>query len=376
NGDGALDLVTGSYGAELKQHGIIDPVQDPQSGVIVYTRTARGFVPQVLDPAAETLSIGLLDPDGGVTPAIWVANDFALRDQLWTYQAGVWTNQTPFNQTSHSTMSLDWGDITGTGELALFSTDMNPYDIAPATLAQWLPVFDQMGEHRERGDPQVMANVLEVRTRGGGWQNLATQHGVDASGWSWAGRFGDLDNDGALDLYVVNGMIAADMFGHLPNGELVEENQAYRNMGRGEFAPAPHWQLNSTASGRGMVMADLDDDGDLDIVVNNLRSAAQLFENQLCGGGSMDVELRWPQSGNSRAIGAQVRLQTDTGFLQQDVRASGGYLSGDPIRIHFGLGAATRLDNLEVLWPDGAISRLETPTPGTHLTITRTDGAP
>ena len=144
-----------------------------------------------------------------------------------------------------------------------------------------------------------MANVLLVRD-GGKWENQATRRGVDATGWSWSARFGDLDQDGYLDLYIVNGMIATDLFGYLNNGELVEENQAFHNRGDGSFQPAPQWQLGSTASGRGMIMADLDGDGDLDIVVNNLRGFAQLFENQLCTGASLQVDLVWPGAPESQ----------------------------------------------------------------------------
>ena len=216
-----------------------------------------------------------------------------------------------------------------------------------------------------------MANVLQVSDASGRWRNEAAPRGVEATGWSWTSKFGDLDQDGFLDLYIVNGMIAADMFGHLPNGELVEENKAFRNEGNGVFTPAPAWNLASTKSGRGMVMADLDGDGDLDIVVNNLRGSAQLFENQLCSGASLQVDLAWPGVANRHAVGAQLVLHTSAGVLRRDVRASGGYLSGDPLRVHFGFPADARLDTLEVIWPDGAVSTVEKLAANTRLVVTR-----
>src|SRR5690606_30111211 len=105
--------------------------------------------------------------------------------------------------------------------------------------------------------------------------------------------------------------IAENLFRHLPHGELVEVNHTFRNRGDGRFVPAPEWQLGSTASGRGMIMADMDNDGDLDIVINNLRNSAELYENQLCSGASLQVALHWPDSANTRAIGAQVWLRTE-----------------------------------------------------------------
>ena len=199
--------------------------------------------------------------------------------------------------------------------------------------------------------------------------------GVDATGWSWSAQFGDLDNDGYLDLYVVNGMIAAEIFSHLPGDELVEENQALRNTGDGRFVPAPEWGLNATQSGRGMSFGDLDNDGDLDVVVNNLAAPSLLFENRLCGGAALEVELRREGVANSRAVGAVLRLHTATGTLLREMRASSGYLSSDPARVHFGLGAAVAgdLDHLEVVWPDGAVSRVAVPEPGVLLRVTRAE---
>ena len=361
NADGALDLVTGSYNTDLRQQGIDDPTKDQNAGVFLYTQdptTRATFESLPLTAKAEALAIALIDLDADGQRDIWVGNDFDLPDQVWVQPAGTWQLASPFAETSFSTMSIDWGDLTNNGLLALFTTDMNPYDTSPIIMARWLPMLKATDARHQRfaGDRQQMVNTLQVPVGVGEWQNVSNQQRVDATGWSWAGKLGDLDSDGYLDIYVVNGMIATNLFAHLPDGELVEENQAFRNQGDGSFQPAPAWQLGAITSGRGMMMADLDNDGDLDIVVNNLRQSAQLFENQLCGGQGLQVELQWPSSLNRFGVGAQLLLKTDKGTMQRDVRTTSGYLSGDPVRVHFGFGVDVKLEGLLIRWPDGASS--------------------
>lgn len=372
-GDGLLDLVTGSYNVELQQHGITDPEKDAHAGVTLYERQGDNFVMRPLSPKAQALAIALVDLNGDQQRDIWVANDFDLQDRIWFRHQSAWEPAKPFEQTSYSTMSIDWGDITNAGDWAFYTTDMNPYDTSTKILATWLPVIAKLeiNHKHEWGDPQVMANTLQIASSGNTWSDQGNIRGVDATGWSWSSKFGDLDSDGYLDLYTVNGMIAQNLFKHLPYGELVEENQAFRNRGDGTFQLMPAWQLGSTASGRGMTMADLDNDGDLDIVINNLRQSAQLFENDLCGGDGLQVALHWPTTANPAGIGAELRLHTSKGVFLRDVRVASGYLSGDPVRVHFGFPQNTTVEALEIIWPDGARSQVATPPAGHLLEVTR-----
>jgi hypothetical protein len=371
NGDGALDVVTGSYDAELHlQQGSAFLFTDG-AGVFFYENRGGEFFGQRLAPKAQALVISLFDVNDDAQPDILVGNDFDTRDMAWVKRDGVWQSAEPFAQTSQHTMNFDWGDIQNNGNPVLFATDMKPYDISVATLANWLPMMQTMLHRVPKGDPQIAENVLQVRGADGKFSNQAPARGVSASGWSWSGKFGDLDNDGFLDLYVVNGMLDTDLFFYLPGDELVEENQAFRNQGDGNFVPAPAWNLNSRASGRGMSIADLDNDGDLDIVVNNLRSPAQLFENQLCGGNALQVELRQHHSKNPFGLGAKLFLHTSAGTYTRDVRASSGYLSGDATRVHFGFPKNATLEKLEVRWNDGRVSTTDALHANTLLTLTR-----
>jgi enediyne biosynthesis protein E4 len=370
NGDGALDMVAGSYDAELLNSQGNSFLIGSGAGVYLYERRGQSYTARQLTHESQALALALFDLNGDGRRDILVGNDFALPDQAWAYQDGGWIAAEPFAAISHSTMSFDVADSDNDGRLELFSTDMKPYDLSPITLAAWLPMMSEMRSPAVSGDRQITENVLQVGD-GRSFRNQAYARGISTTGWSWSGEFGDLDNDGALDLYVVNGMIEAELFRYLPNGELVEQNRALRNDGAGNFSPAAEWGLGSSRSGRGMSIADLDGDGDLDIVVNNLRTPAQLFENQLCGGASMEIDLRWPASQNSRALGATLVLHTSAGSYRREVQASVGYLSGAPSRIHLGFPAGAKPEWLELRWPDGAVSAIDAPPPHTLLTITR-----
>ena len=140
---------------------------------MLYLQQDGVWAPQVLSRDAETLSIAIVDLTGDGQPEIWAANDFALDDMVWQRIGGAWQAVHPFDQTSHSTMSIEWGDIANDGRLALFSTDMNPYDISPRTMAEWVPMMNQIEEHREARRPADHGQ----RAAGAGWRGTLAERG-------------------------------------------------------------------------------------------------------------------------------------------------------------------------------------------------------
>ena len=372
--DGDLDLVTASYDASLeKQIGRRALDATDQNGVFVYKNENGRFWPTRLASRSQGLALQLQDLNGDRRLDILVGNDFDVHDAVFLGQrGGSWLEAEPFATTTFSTMSFDTGDIDNDGQLELFAADMHPYSEEPEIMRQWLPVMETMPPPSPDDAPQIMANVLQER-QGDAWSDQAEAWRIPFSGWSWSAQFGDIDQDGLLDLYVVNGMTAMEIFRHLPGDELVEENQAYRNDGGNRFTPAPEWMLNSTAGGRGMSMADFDGDGDLDVLINNLRSPSQLFENQLCSGQSLLVDLRHPGSGNTRALGAELLLHTSNGVFRRSVHAAAGYLSGRSARQQFGLPEGSGIHSLEIRWPDRVLSLIDGRAlqPGSLVTITR-----
>ena len=401
--DGDLDMAAASYDTEIPVPstepppqredyvGPSDPVRDaggavarwlsampaasgtPGGGVFVYLQEDSGAFRIVrLARASQALALALQDLDADGRLDIHVGNDFALPDAVFLAAGDRWERAEPLAAMTRNTMSLDAGDVDNDGVDELFATDMKPYRPTRKEADRWYFVVVGM-EELPPEDPQVVRNVL-LRREGDGYRDVAVAAGVDASGWSWSSRLGDLDRDGFLDIYVVNGMVSAELFGQLPGGELTERNLAFRNRGDGTFTEAAEWALDDTAGGRGMTMADLDDDGDLDIAVNNLLSPAVVFENRLCGGASLQVALRWPGSGNHYALGARVSLVTSAGTYVRQMRSTAGYLSGEPPRLHFGLPAGARIDSLSIVWPDGRTSHVRGDprvAPGRIVTIER-----
>ena len=379
DGDLDLDLVGATYNDEL---WLAPAAGQADSGVFYYENTGRALLPLRLTRNAQALAVLLTDLNRDGRADILVGNDFALRDAVYYHTPDGWQAADPFARTTRNTMSFATGDVDNDGRLELLATDMKPYLTGPAIDAAWRPVrvaealrLDKLaavtGQELSPDPRQVEANTLQMRGPDDTFVDRAEWAGVTATGWTWSAQFGDLDNDGFLDLYLVNGMIAQEIFGHLPGAELVEENQALRNDGSGRFVPVPEWGLGATESGRGMAFADLDLDGDLDIVANNLEAPALLFENRICGGSGLEVDLRWPASPNPRAIGATVRLVSATATYLRTVQAGSGYLSSDPARLHFGLPSGAGELALTVTWPDGAVSRAADVRPGTLVTIQR-----
>lgn len=365
--DGDLDLLTGSYDVENE---MILGQSAPKSGVIYYEQREDRFQATRLANRSNTLAL-LTRVNANDDPEIIIGNDFAVPDRFFTFVDGIWREQQPPPVMPHSTMSYDAADLDNDGRVEIYAVDMKPYDDDEETRAQWRPVMDMMmAMPHVDGDPQIMENVLYDGAGADLANNIAPGLGLDATGWSWSTKFGDLDNDGFQDLYVVNGMISREMFSHLPGNELVEENQVYRNHSGTRFASQPDWGLNDTVSGRGMSLADLDNDGDLDVLVNNLNAPAKVFENQLCGGDSIEVDLHWKGSA-SAGVGAQLILQTDEDAYRRDVTVSSGYLSGDPSRVHFGFPSGAELERLTIIWNDGEYSVVDDLRPNTLITLRR-----
>lgn len=379
DGDGDLDLATGAYDAELDQRLRSSFLFGNKAGVFVYTNRDADdgtideptFTRERLVDSAQALTVAWIDLDLDGDVELIVGNDFATHDMAWTLSGDTWEPIMPLLTMAAHPMSVDTGDVDGDGVEEIFATDMKPMSTRTDILATWMPLIATMDGLDNPADAQRIRNVLLAPRADGAYVDVGNQAGIDAAGWAWSARFADLDNDADLDIHIANGMIAKETFPYLEGAELVERNVTFVNSGRGVFTENEDWGLGSTASGRGSVVTDLDRDGRLDIVVNNLGAPARAYLNDLCVGRSVEIRLHSPDA-NTAALGATLVVTTPDGReLVRTLRSGAGYLSGvDPV-VHVGVGDAATID-LEVRWPDGTRSRLDDLSTDSLHEVTRT----
>jgi hypothetical protein len=187
-------------------------------------------------------------------------------------------------------------------------------------------------------------------------RTFASGIGVNTRWLGWGVGFLDLDADGWLDLFLVNGHVYPEVDSLKSEAGYKQPKVVYRNLGNGRFADVSDRlgpPVTTPKAGRGAAFADLDNDGDVDIVVNNIHDAPDLFRLDRSGARHwLSLKLVGTRS-NRSAIGALVRVITPDGEQRQEVRGGGSYFSQNDLRLHFGLGDAAMVQRVVVRWPNG-----------------------
>lgn len=188
----------------------------------------------------------------------------------------------------------------------------------------------------------------------------------------WACPFFDYDNDGDFDLFIANGHLQDNVEKIMPNVKYFQTNQLYRNNGDGTFTDSSAEAgpgLQAALSSRGGVMGDLDNDGDLDIVISNSRREPTILRNELHNGNHwINIKLQGTKS-NHNGIGSRVEVTANGKTQVNEVRAGSCFQSHYDLRLHFGLGQAEKIDSITVIWPSGQVDTLTDVPPNQFVLI-------
>lgn len=330
------------------------------------------------------VTVGDINNDGWQD--IYVSNDFSIPDYFYiNNQDGTFkeVNTKASPHTSFYGMGIDIADINNDGHLDIYQVDMdaNNNRRKKANMASMNPqlfwdVVDA-GFHY-----QYMNNVMQINT------GLYTEDGVpyftNASGitgttstdWSWAPLFADFDNDGKKDLYVTNGtrkeINQNDYFTlintekkHLSNLEKSLgipseriDNFMFQNHGDLNFERVnKKWGIEMDSFSNGAVYADLDNDGDLELVINNIDDIATIFENISSNTNYISIDFEG-KDGNKFGLGNRVYITNNGEIQMQELTLTRGFQSSVAPELHFGLGQNSTIDKLKVIWTDGKVQEL------------------
>ncbi len=333
------------------------------------------------------ISVGDYNQDGW--PDVYVSNDFSTPDYfLMNNGDGTFTdrNLELTNHTSYFGMGTDAADFNNDGLLDIYQVDMMPksHRRAKENMDSMDPErFYNMVAHDMHH--QYSINTLQMNM---GNDSVGLPHfgdvgkmaGVSATDWSWAALFADFDNDGQKDIYVSNGVrrdinnsdfFRSDEIKNFTEGNSLEltlklpsekiENYAFKNNGDLTFSNvSKEWGLNYNGFSNGMVYADLDLDGDLDVVLNNLDDKSRVYENrasQQGGSNHLRIKFKGPDS-NAFGIGCKVWLEDENGLQFQEMTLTRGFQSSVEPVLHFGVGKKEKIAQVKIQWPDGRVQKL------------------
>jgi hypothetical protein len=324
-------------------------------------------------------------------PDLYVANDFETPDRFYLNRGdGTFTDVVDerLPHVTYFSMGADAGDINNDGLLDFLITDMRD-----RRHAEFMTGMEEIGrglwemERVNELTPQYMWNAVYLNTGTDHFQEVAHLTGLDATGWTWSARLGDLDNDGRLDVFVTAGMIRNFIDADLVDKQNVapslaaranvwknaaprlETTLAYRNLGDLKFEDVSKtWGLDHRGVSFGCVLADLDGDGDLDLIFANYDVPPTIVRNQTVTGHRVAIKLAG-RAPNRDAIGAELRLESKSGVQIRQVFTERGIVSSEPALIHFGLGNDDAIRKLTIHWPRGQVQVLENLSVDQLLTI-------
>ncbi|MFK7809071.1 MAG: VCBS repeat-containing protein [Saprospiraceae bacterium] len=361
-----------------------------------------------IDNSAFGLSatIGDINKDG--YPDVYVANDYVEPDLIYINNGdGTFTDEydSYVRHSSQNTMGSDLADINNDGLLDIITLDMIAED--PIRYKQLMNIM-QLERYetllKYGYGHQVSRNVLQLNNGNGTFSEIGQLAGVSNTDWSWGAIFADFDNDGLKDLFIDNGykrdVTDLDYMTYVRDSieksggvnkkrypdieafltiipSLKLQNYIFKNKNGTSFENvSDSWGLTDVSFSNGCAYADLDADGDLDLIVNNISDPAFIYENltnNLQGGNYLQLQMNG-SAGNKLGIGTKVTIrQNDESMQYQELTNNRGFFSASEPILHFGLGENTTVSKVEVVWPDGKSQALTNVKANQKVTINYTD---
>ena len=327
-----------------------------------------------IDTRRWALAATVADLRGTGQQDLFIANDYGISELYFNdgkqfHEVG---NQTGVGFSPKSGMNASVGDVLNQGRYAIYVSNISEEGVLIQGNNLWMPREETTGDAIK-------------------YDNLARAMDVEIGGWSFGAQFGDMNNDGTLDLYLVNGYVSADRnqnywydFSKIAGGNSTiisdaahwpamdgrslsgyQQKKVWLNDGAGKFVNvAQAVGASDVFDGRSVVMVDLWNRGVLDVVVANQRGPLLIYKNNVTPENKwVDFELEGATS-NRSAIGAEVRLFWDGHQQVQQVSGGNGFCSQSQRRLHFGLGKNPQIDKAEIRWPSGKVETIQQPVPG------------